>query len=198
MERSRMRTLGLAALLIAASCASPPATIVLDPEDNPAVRSAGEAAAAQPGPTGAPPVPLSLPALKADFVRAAGSDTVMFTSRDTYALDAAAQAILTRQATWLRANPFVRANIEGHADGRQSREHALALGERRASAVRNFLLAQGVAPEQLTVVSWGKERPATSVVHDATWLQNSRVVTVLVLPPQPLLPPPPPPLPPVD
>ena len=184
------RTLALAALLVAASCASPPPTIVLDPADNPAVRSAGEAAA-QPAP-GAPSPALSLPQLKADFVRAAGSDTVMFTSRDTHVIDQAAQAILVRQAAWLRANPLVRATIEGHADGRQSREFAIALGERRAAAVRNFLLAQGVMPEQLTVVSWGKERPATSVVHDATWLQNSRVVTVLVLPPQPLLPPPPP------
>ena len=89
------------------------------------------------------------------------------------------QTTLTAQAQWLILHPFVRASIEGHADSRQTRDYALALGERRAAAVRNYLIASGVPPEQLQIVSWGKERPETAAVHDATWLQNSRVVTVL-------------------
>jgi len=135
----------------------------------------------RPLPPGAPaplqPV-VSIPMLQADLAAKAGSDTVRF-QRDAYAIDPTAQAVLAIQAQWLIQHPRVRASIEGHADVRQPRDYALALGERRAAAVRNFLLAQGVPPQQLSIVSWGRERPSTPAIHDATWLQNSRVVTVL-------------------
>jgi peptidoglycan-associated lipoprotein len=173
---------------------------------------AAPAAAQQPGypPPGAlppgtyPPGPmLAIPVLQADLKTKAGSDTVRF-GRDSYVLTPQTQANLSAQAQWLIAHPFVRASIEGHSDTRLTRDYALALGERRAAAVRNYLLALGVPPQQLEIVSWGKERPAVAAAHDATWLQNSRVVTVLKQPPQPLypaypgypqqqLPPPPPP-----
>jgi peptidoglycan-associated lipoprotein len=136
---------------------------------------------------GMPPLPgpvFAIPVLKADLIARAGSDTVRF-GRDSYVLNPQAQATLTAQAQWLIAHPYLRASIEGHADGRQTREYALALGERRAAAVRNYLIASGVPPQQLDIVSWGKERPTTSTAHDATWLQNSRAVTVLKQPPQP-------------
>jgi peptidoglycan-associated lipoprotein len=158
---------------------------------------AAGAAAAQPvQPPGLPPF-TPLPVLKADFLAKVGSDTVRF-GRDAYTLNPAAIAVLERQAIWLVTNPMARASIEGHADIRQSREYALALGERRAAAVRNFLLTRGVRPEQLQIVSWGRERPAVAAAHDATFLQNSRVVTVLLRPepgafPPPFYPPPPPP-----
>jgi len=134
-----------------------------------------------PGAPAAPVVPLSV--LQADLKTQSGSDTVRF-QRDSYVLDPTSQQVLARQAQWLLARPWIRANIEGHADGRLTRDFALALGERRAAAVRNFLLAQGVSPGQLTVVSWGRERPTSAQLHDATWLQNSRVVTVLKQGPQ--------------
>ena len=121
---------------------------------------------------------LALPVLQADLAARAGSDTVRF-QRDSYVLDDAAQATLDKQALWLIERPWIRASIEGHADGRQTRDYALALGERRAAAVRNFLIARGVPPHQLRIVSWGRERPALEALHDAAWLQNSRVVTVL-------------------
>jgi peptidoglycan-associated lipoprotein len=124
----------------------------------------------------APLVPLSV--LQADLKAQSGSDTVRF-QRESYVLDLTSQQVLARQAQWLLARPWIRANIEGHADGRLTRDYALALGERRAAAVRNFLLAQGVSPGQLNVVSWGRERPTSAALHDATWLQNSRVVTLL-------------------
>jgi peptidoglycan-associated lipoprotein len=124
----------------------------------------------------APLVPLSV--LQADLKAQSGSDTVRF-QRESYVLDLTSQQVLARQAQWLLARPWIRANIEGHADGRLTRDYALALGERRAAAVRNFLLAQGVSPGQLNVVSWGRERPTSAALHDATWLQNSRVVTIL-------------------
>jgi peptidoglycan-associated lipoprotein len=121
---------------------------------------------------------LALPVLEADLKAKAGSDTVRF-GRDSYVLTPQAQATLTAQAQWLIQHPFVRASIEGHADGRQTRDYAFALGERRAAAVRNYMIASGVPPQQLQIVSWGRERPTTAAAHDATWLQNSRVVTVL-------------------
>jgi peptidoglycan-associated lipoprotein len=154
-------------------------------------------------PPGAPGYPvmqgpvLAIPVLQADLKAKAGSDMVRF-ARDSYVLTPQSLATLTAQAQWLIQHPFVRASIEGHADGRQTRDYALALGERRAAAVRNYLIASGVPPQQLEIVSWGKERPTTAAAHDATWLQNSRVVTVLKQPPQPIypipqIPPPPPP-----
>lgn len=139
---------------------------------------------------------LAIPVLEQDLKARAGSDTVRF-GRDSYVLTPQAQATLTAQAQWLIQHPFVNASIEGHADVRQTRDYALALGERRAAAVRNYLIASGVPPEQLEIVSWGRERPSSNAVHDATWLQNSRVVTVLKQPPQPQFQPwtPPQPLP---
>ena len=137
---------------------------------------------------GFPPGPvLAIPVLEQDLKMKAGSDTVRF-GRDSYVLTPQSQATLTAQAQWLIQHPFVNASIEGHADVRQTRDYALALGERRAAAVRNYLIASGVPPEQLQIVSWGRERPTSDAVHDATWLQNSRVVTVLKQPPQQLQP----------
>lgn len=132
----------------------------------------------QPGYPGMQGPVLAIPVLEADLKAKAGSDTVRF-GRDSYVLTPQAQATLTAQAQWLIQRPFVRASIEGHADGRQTRDYAFALGERRAAAVRNYLIASGVPPQQLQIVSWGRERPTTAAAHDATWLQNSRVVTVL-------------------
>lgn len=187
MTRLRSSTLCLLALSLAA-CVRPP-TIVRDPGSIPGT-VLGAVGLGQPrGAQAGPPVAAgaSIEMLQADFRAKAGSDTVRF-DRDAFLLDAEARQILSRQAVWLRMNPAFRASIEGHADVRQTRDHALALGERRAAAVHNFLLTQGVLPEQLSTVSWGRERPAVDGVHDAAWLQNSRVVTVL-LRPEPVQPP---------
>lgn len=137
----------------------------------------------QPGYPGVQAPVLAIPVLEQDLKVKAGSNIVHF-GRDSYVLTPQSQATLTAQAQWLIQHPFVNASIEGHADVRQTRDYALALGERRAAAVRNYLIASGVPPEQLQIVSWGRERPTGDSVHDATWLQNSRVVTVLKQPPQ--------------
>lgn len=172
----RIAAVSLVTGLGAAACA--PATIVRDPMSIPAAvmgaAGLGQAGAAAPPAPGM--VPLSV--LQADFRAKAGSDTIRF-GRDEFLLDDAARRTLALQADWLRVNPWVRASIEGHGDVRQTREHALALGERRAAAVHSFLLAQGVPPAQLSVISWGKERPAVDGAHEAAWLQNSRVVVKL-------------------
>jgi peptidoglycan-associated lipoprotein len=120
-----------------------------------------------------------LPAQQADLIAKAGSDTVYF-GTDEFALDGPAQATLAAQARWLLANPNVRASIEGHADERGTREYNMALGERRANAARDFLVAQGVPVGRLLVTSWGKERPVAPGSNEEAWAQNRRAVTVLV------------------
>jgi peptidoglycan-associated lipoprotein len=132
-----------------------------------------------PGVGTTPVMPGQVPGSRADFVAQAGSDTVLF-AFDSYSLDGEARDTLGRQAEWLNRYPNVRISIEGHADERGTREYNLALGERRANAARNFLAAQGVAANRMSVISYGKERPAVDGSNEAAWAANRRAVTVLV------------------
>ncbi|MFL6724205.1 MAG: peptidoglycan-associated lipoprotein Pal [Sphingomicrobium sp.] len=122
---------------------------------------------------------VELPALQADLVAKAGSDTVYF-GTDEYSLDEATKTTLAAQARWLMANPSVRASIEGHCDERGTREYNQALGERRANAARDFLVSQGVPTSRLVVTSWGKERPVAQGSNEEAWAQNRRAVTVII------------------
>ena len=122
---------------------------------------------------------VELPGAQADLIASAGSDTVYF-STDESDLDDAAMATLAAQAQWMLANPNVRASIEGHADERGTREYNLALGERRANAAKEYLMAQGVPERRLTTISWGKERPVAVGSNEQAWAQNRRAVTVVV------------------
>lgn len=122
---------------------------------------------------------VELPGAQADLIAAAGSDTIYF-GTDDYGLESDSRATLQAQANWLMANPNVNASIEGHADERGTREYNLALGERRANSALEFLVAQGVPRNRLTVVSWGKERPAAIGSSEQAWAQNRRSVTVIV------------------
>ena len=88
-------------------------------------------------------------------------------------------ATLDRQAAFLNAKPAYRVKIEGHADERGTREYNLALGERRASATRDYLVARGVDGSRIRIVSYGKERPAVVGSNEDAWAKNRRSVTVL-------------------
>ena len=121
----------------------------------------------------------TLSALQAEFARAAGSDTVLF-AFDSYALDEEARQTLGAQASWLAGRSSVTVTIEGHADIRGTREYNLALGERRANAAKNFLAAQGVNVSRMSVISYGKERPAVEGSTEAAHAANRRAVTVLI------------------
>ena len=122
---------------------------------------------------------VELPAMQADLIAKAGSDTVYF-GTDQYALDDASKATLAAQARWMLANTSVRGSIEGHADERGTREYNLALGERRANSAKDYLIANGVPAGRLTMISWGKERPAAQGSDESAWAQNRRAVTVVV------------------
>lgn len=117
------------------------------------------------------------PASVAYFQQSVG-DHVLF-SVDESSLTAAARATLTEQAHWLSKNGGYSAVIEGHADEQGTREYNLALGARRANAVQEFLISQGVAPNRLRTVSYGKERPIEICSEESCYAQNRRAVTVL-------------------
>src|SRR6056300_1893577 len=98
---------------------------------------------------------------------------------DSSELVGEAQATLDRQAAFLNVNPTMVVIIEGHADERGTREYNLALGDRRAVAVRDYLLAKGLNAARVRTVSYGKERPAVSGSNDEAWAKNRRAATVL-------------------
>lgn len=88
------------------------------------------------------------------------------------------QDMLAAHANYLAAHPDARMTIEGHADERGSREYNIALGERRARAVRDLLVLLGAAPKQLSMVSYGEERPADPGHNEAAWRLNRRAVLI--------------------
>ena len=105
-------------------------------------------------------------------------DTVFF-GYDSSQLSDEAMSILDAQAALLNAKPSFRVKIEGHADERGTREYNLALGERRASATRDYLVAKGVDGSRVRIVSYGKERPAVVGSNEDAWAKNRRSVSVL-------------------
>lgn len=94
---------------------------------------------------------------------------------DAFTLKPAARQALERNAAWLLANPPVKVIIEGHCDERGSDEYNLALGERRAVAVKHYLTTLGVATERLATISYGEERPAIEGQGETAWSKNRRV-----------------------
>jgi peptidoglycan-associated lipoprotein len=105
----------------------------------------------------AQPVIQGIDALRADFAAQSGGTMVYFGAQNVV-LGEPAKAILTAQATWLRRHPEVVVRIEGYGDAGDTRDHALAVGARRAEAARDHLLLLGVPAAQVSVTSWGKER----------------------------------------
>lgn len=108
-----------------------------------------------------------------DEMLAKVGSTVYF-GYDESTLSAEAQATLDRQAAFLKANPTIRIVLEGHCDERGTREYNLALGDRRASAARDYLVAKGVNASRLTTISYGKERPAVGGSNDTSYALNRR------------------------
>ena len=105
-------------------------------------------------------------------------DTVNF-DFDSAELTVSARSTLNRQAAFLSLNPDLMIVIEGHADERGTREYNLALGDRRATAVRDYLVAKGINSARVRTVSYGKERPAIAGSDEAAWAKNRRAATVL-------------------
>ncbi len=159
------RVIGLlGVLLLLAACSSTP------PEQPPP---------GPPGPPGGAGVGSRsiVPGSQQDLEASAG-DRVFF-AFDRSDISPEARQILTRQADWLRRYPNVTVTIEGHCDERGTREYNLALGERRAQAVKNVLVASGISASRMSTISYGKERPAVVGSSDESYAQNRRAVTVV-------------------
>ena len=105
-------------------------------------------------------------------------DRVLF-DYDSAKLDSSAKIMLDAQSRFLRANADLNFIIEGHCDERGTREYNLALGEQRATAVRDYLVIQGIDPDRIKVISYGKEKPAVVGSNTMAWSKNRRAVTVI-------------------
>jgi len=155
----------LGVLLLLAACSSPP------PEAPPAAAPGG------PGGAGGIGSRNIVPGSQQDLEASAG-DRIFF-SFDRSDISPEAREILTRQADWLRRYPNVTVTIEGHCDERGTREYNLALGERRAQAAKNVLVALGISASRISTISYGKERPAVVGSTEEAYAQNRRAVTVV-------------------
>jgi peptidoglycan-associated lipoprotein len=155
------------AVLLMAACSSAPET----PPGGP-----GGAAPGVGGPGGIGSRNI-LPGSQQDLEASAG-DRVFF-AFDRSDITPEAQEILVRQADWLRRYPNVTVTIEGHCDERGTREYNLALGERRAQAVKNVLVASGIPASRISTISYGKERPAVVGSSEEAYAQNRRAVTTV-------------------
>lgn len=105
-------------------------------------------------------------------------DRVLF-DVDQSTLNASARVLLDGQADWLLANPSYTAVVEGHADEQGTRDYNLALGARRANAVREYLVSRGVAGSRVESLTFGKERPIAVCSKESCYNQNRRAVTVV-------------------
>ena len=114
------------------------------------------------------PVLQGIDALRADFAAQAGGTTVYFGS-ESKILAPPAKMMLATQAAWLRRHPEVVVRVEGYGDSGDTRDHALAVGAARAEEARDYLMLLGVPSAQVSITSWGKERPGLG-----------RAVTILV------------------
>jgi peptidoglycan-associated lipoprotein len=163
--RIQLVSLFAAAVLLAA-CESTPETTT---------NAGGTSTQTTPG--GPPPAARGpVPGSKEDFVANVG-DRVFF-SFDKSELSSDARGTLNRQAAWLKQWSNQRLTVEGHCDERGTREYNLALGERRANAVKDYLVASGVSASRLSTISYGKERPIMLGSNEAAWAQNRVGVSV--------------------
>lgn len=189
--------MGGAALLILSACATKPEAVqevvqaapetvvsqapppkVFEPAPlPPAVEAAPQVVQSAPQPDPNLPNPGSV----ADFAYQSGGEPRVFFGYDQYDLSTAARDVLRRQATWMKQYNNATAVIEGHADERGTREYNLALGARRADSVKAFLISQGVAPNRLRSISYGKERPIDGRTSESGLARNRNGYTNLRL-----------------
>lgn len=130
-----------------------------------------------PAPVASAPSSSIVPGSAEDF-RVNVGDTVFF-ALDEHTIRPDAQAVLQKQAAWLKQYPQVKLLVEGHCDERGTREYNLALGDRRAYAVKEFLTSLGVDAARLQTKSYGKERPTCAESDESCWQQNRRGYSVI-------------------
>jgi peptidoglycan-associated lipoprotein len=117
------------------------------------------------------------PGSQEDLVANVGDRVLFDTDRSSIRADQ--RPVLERQARWMGQYPAVQVMVEGHTDERGTREYNLALGQRRANAARDVLVAGGVAGTRIQTISYGKDRPEALGSNEQAWAQNRRAVTVV-------------------
>lgn len=167
----RFKILGLlAAVALIAACETAP-------DESATASGAGTSLTGSPGADSAKSKgTAALSGSQEDLVANVG-DRVFF-EFDKYSIKPEARQILVMQAAWMKKFPSLIFTIEGHCDERGTREYNLALGERRANSVKDYLVALGVNPNRLKTLSYGKERPVALGSNEQAWSQNRRAVTV--------------------
>ena len=153
----KLKFLGIAGLALLAACSS---------SDNSSSTGAGMGGAGN-----------IRPGSQEDLVANVG-DRVFF-DYDRSNVRADQRPVLQRQAEWMGRYPEVRVQVQGHADERGTREYNLALGQRRANAARDALVAGGVNSARVSTISFGKDQPASLGSDESAWAQNRRAVTVV-------------------
>ncbi len=166
-----------AAVAALAACAPKPKVEPAVPT-TPAQPTGPQYPTAPTGPVTGGNVGAALPGSEQDFVVNVG-DRVYF-DLDSYSVRPEAQPRLDAQAAWLARYPQVTVRIEGNADERGTREYNLALGARRAEAVRTYLIQRGVPAGRIDTISFGKERPIAEGSNEGAWAQNRNAHTAIV------------------
>ena len=173
MAKNRMNGLGagVVAALCLAGCASHPKAVAPVAMTSPPPPQPHTYAPPPPAPVQSGP----LPGTVKDFVVNVGDRVYFDTNKFTVRSDGA--AVLAAQGRWLNRYPSVQVRIEGNADERGTREYNLALGAKRADAVKTMLVEQGVSPSRITTISYGKERPIDSGTGEDAWAHNRNAHT---------------------
>ena len=143
------------------------------PETKATVAGSGQSTAAAPAPAPAPPAPMPAgprPGSQEDLAKQYGDRIFFDTDKSDIRPDAA--KTLDGWAAWLAKYPNVTVTIEGNCDERGTREYNLALGERRANAAKNYLLARGVNPNRISTISYGKDKPWVMGSTEEAWAKN--------------------------
>ena len=180
MKTSMKLTAATAVLLALGACASKPEPVEAPVAQTPA--PVEETAAAPTGnvtretvaPVASGPTPGSLE----DFRVNVGER--VYYDLNNYRLDSDDQEVLKRQAAWMASYPSVRVLVAGNCDERGTREYNLALGERRAAVVKDYLVSLGVDPSRIDTISYGKERPIAAGSDEQSWALNRNGFTQIV------------------
>ena len=167
----------LAGVALAAACAKKPKPADLPPPPPAATQTTPAESTTPPADTGAV-ASTSAPGSAEDFKANTQGQMVNF-GYDSYELDGRARGILDSQAAWLAKYPSTKITVEGHADERGTREYNIALGERRADAVKTYLAGKGFAAANIATISYGKERPLVEGSDESAWAQNRRAATTI-------------------